>query len=87
MASGVLSTMRLTGQMISMATVLVLFSLYIGDEPIAVHTYPAFMKSMHTTFIIFTILCAAGVFISLSRGEIHRDNTTGELPEETQTME
>ena len=82
-ASGVLSTMRLTGQMISMATVLVLFSLYIGDEPIAVHTYPAFMKSMHTTFIIFTILCTAGVFISLSRGEIHRDTrNTEDLPEE-----
>ncbi|MBN2299537.1 MAG: MFS transporter [Deltaproteobacteria bacterium] len=81
-ASGVLSTMRLSGQMISMATVLLLFSLYIGDEPIAVHTYPAFMKSMHTTFIIFSLLCVIGVFISLCRGEIHRDNRAVELPEE-----
>jgi len=84
-ASGVLSTMRLTGQMISMATVLLLFTLYIGKEPIAPHTYPAFMKSMHTTFIIFCILCVIGVFISLSRGEIHRekDTSTKNLSEET----
>ena len=81
-ASGVLSTMRLTGQMISMATVLLLFSLYIGNEPIAPHTYPAFMKSMQTTFIIFCILCVVGVFISLSRGELHRGKGTSGLPEE-----
>lgn len=72
-ASGVLSTMRLTGQMISMAIVLLLFSLYIGDDPIAEHTYPAFMKSMHITFIIFCFLCIIGVFFSLSRGDVHQD--------------
>jgi EmrB/QacA subfamily drug resistance transporter len=75
-ASGVLSTMRLTGQMISMAIVLLLFSLYIGREPIALQTYPAFLKSMHTTFIIFCILCIIGVIISLGRGKVHRERQT-----------
>ncbi len=81
-ASGILSTMRLTGQMMSMAAVLLLFSLFLGSRPIEPDTFGAFMKSMHITFVIFSILCGIGVFISLARGKVHEGESTAALAEE-----
>jgi hypothetical protein len=69
-ASGTLGTMRTTGMMFSMGMVMLIFSLYIGRDQITPSNYPLFIKSVKAAFIIFTALCLAGVFASLSRGRV-----------------
>ncbi len=70
-ASGMLGTMRLTGQMFSMAMTLLLFALYIGRVQITPEYYPLFLTSMKTAFIISAALCFAGIFASIARGKTH----------------
>lgn len=70
-ASGVLGTMRLTGQTFSMAMTLLLFALYMGHVQITSPYYPLFLKSMKTAFIISAALCFAGIFASIARGKTH----------------
>jgi EmrB/QacA subfamily drug resistance transporter len=69
-ASGAVATMRLLGQMFSMAAATVTFAIIIGKSQISPSNYDLFLKSMRICFIIFSFLCAAGIFFSLSRGEI-----------------
>jgi EmrB/QacA subfamily drug resistance transporter len=69
-ASGTLGTMRSTGMMFSMGTVMVIFSIYIGRTQITPPYYPLFLKSAKTAFAIFTALCFVGIFASLSRGRV-----------------
>jgi EmrB/QacA subfamily drug resistance transporter len=66
-ASGTLGTMRLLGQMLSMALVLLLFSVIMGEASI---TPPLFIRSARIAFVLFAILCTAGVFASLKRGDV-----------------
>lgn len=70
-ASGMIATMRLTGQTASMGIVLVLFAVFIGKNRIVPLIFPDFMKSMRVGFIIFSLLCAAGAAASMARGKIH----------------
>jgi EmrB/QacA subfamily drug resistance transporter len=70
-ASGMLGTMRLTGQMFSMGVTLLLFALYIGRVQITPEYYPLFLKSMQVAFIISAVLCFAGIFASIARGRTH----------------
>jgi MFS family permease len=72
-ASGTVATMRLIGQMISMATATLVFSIFIGKSPITPSNYGAFLHSMVWVFWIFSGLCLVGVFFSWSRGPL-RDN-------------
>jgi len=69
-ASGTLGTMRMTGQMLSMGIVMLIFSVYIGKVKITPEYYQLFLKSARTAFIIFSFLCVGGVFASLSRGRV-----------------
>jgi EmrB/QacA subfamily drug resistance transporter len=73
-ASGILGTMRLTGQMFSMAMTLLLFALYVGRVQITPVKYPQFLTSMKMAFIISAALCFAGIFASIARGKTHRNN-------------
>jgi len=68
-AAGTLSTMRVTGQMLSVGTAMLLFALYIGRVQITPEYYPLFLKSFKTAFIIFAVLCFGGIFASLARGK------------------
>jgi EmrB/QacA subfamily drug resistance transporter len=72
-ASGMLGTMRLTGQMFSMGMTLLLFALFIGPVQITPGTYPLFLTCMKTAFIISAALCFAGIFASIARGRTHGD--------------
>ena len=67
-ASAMVSTMRLLGQMLSMGLALMVFALFIGNVQITPVQYPALLKSIHMVFIICTALCFAGIFVSLARG-------------------
>jgi EmrB/QacA subfamily drug resistance transporter len=69
-ASGTVATMRLLGQMFSMAIATVVLSIFIGRSPIQPANYALFMKSVHMVFTIFALLCTAGVFFSLARGRL-----------------
>jgi MFS family permease len=70
-ASGTLATMRITGQMLSMAIVMLIFTLHIGDAVVTPQRHQAFVESMHGSFVIFSLLCCVGIFASLARGKIH----------------
>ena len=69
-ASGSVGTMRVLGQMLSMGIATLVFALFIGRAEIIPEVYPALIKSIKIAFIIFSGLCAAGIFFSLSRGEL-----------------
>ena len=66
-ASGVVGTMRMVGQMMSMGIAMMLISLYIGEQTINPSTYPGLISAMRTGFIIFSILSVLGIFASLAR--------------------
>jgi EmrB/QacA subfamily drug resistance transporter len=66
-ASGVVGTMRMIGQMMSMGIAMMLISLYIGKQTINPATYPGLISAMRTGFIIFSILSVLGIFASLAR--------------------
>jgi EmrB/QacA subfamily drug resistance transporter len=68
-ASGVVGTMRMVGQMMSMGIAMMLISLYIGKETINPATYPGLMAGMRTGFLIFSILSVFGIFASLARNK------------------
>jgi EmrB/QacA subfamily drug resistance transporter len=68
-ASGVVGTMRMVGQMMSMGIAMMLISLYIGKQTINPATYPGLISAMRTGFVIFSILSIIGVFASLARHE------------------
>jgi EmrB/QacA subfamily drug resistance transporter len=69
-ASGTLGTMRLSGQMVSMAIITVVLVMHIGKAKISPENFPLFLRSMRISFVIFSALCFAGVFTSLARGRI-----------------
>ena len=70
-ASGISGSMRLIGNMLSMGIVTLVFSLYLGRVEITPQNHPALLNCVKTGFLIFSLLCAAGIFAA-SAGE----NTT-----------
>ncbi len=68
-ASASVGTMRLSGQMLSAGTTMMLFALFMGRVPIQPSLYPLFLKSMKTAFTLFAVLCFGGIFASLARGD------------------
>jgi MFS family permease len=71
-ASGMLGTMRLTGQAFSLGMAMLLFALYIGRVQITPEYYPFFLKSMRTAFIVMGALCFVGIFASIARGKMRK---------------
>ncbi|MGE5429527.1 MAG: MFS transporter [Syntrophomonadaceae bacterium] len=69
-ASATLGTMRLTGQMLSMAISIMVFSIVIGRVRITPGYYGMFLYSIKILFAVFTVLCVAGIFASLARGKV-----------------
>ena len=74
LASGLVATMRLLGQMFSMAVVTVVLAILVGREAIAPENYDRFLLSVKTVFIISACFCAAGVYFSFSRGSMRAKN-------------
>lgn len=70
-ASSTLALMRLTGQMLSMGMVIVIFSVLIGKVEITPENQNSLLQSMRIAFILFSILSFIGIFASLARGKIH----------------
>lgn len=68
-ASGVVGTMRMVGQMFSMGIAMMLIALYIGKQTINPSTYPGLISGMRTGFVIFSVLSFLGIFASLARNK------------------
>jgi len=76
-AAAALGTMRLTGQMLSAGTVMMVFALVMGRAPITPSVHPLFLRSARVAFVFFAALCVAGVFASLARGKRGRNGESG----------
>jgi EmrB/QacA subfamily drug resistance transporter len=75
-ASAMLGTMRLTGQMLSMGITTLIFTLYIGPVEITPECYPLFLDCVRSAFIVFAILCGGAIVASLARGKLRYDKET-----------
>jgi hypothetical protein len=69
-ASSMLATMRLLGQMFSMGIAMLIFATYLGRAEITPALYPQLLKSIQAAFLIFGFLCIVGIFASLTRGNV-----------------
>lgn len=67
-ASAALGTMRLSGQMLSAGITMMIFALVMGRAPIQPSVYPQFLRSVRIAFVFYALLCVAGIFASLARG-------------------
>jgi hypothetical protein len=70
LASGAVATMRLLGQMTSMAIATVVLSLLIGHQAIAPENYGRFLISVQTVFTVAALLCTIGIYFSMFRGRL-----------------
>ena len=71
-ASGAVATMRLMGQMFSMAIATVALALLVGRQAIAPSNYDRFLLCTRAVFTISALLCAIGVYFSLFRGRLRQ---------------
>ncbi len=71
-ASGVLGTMRLVGQVSSMGIVTLVFALVIGQAQITPERFPQFLQSVRVDFAILTTLSFLAIFASLARGKVRQ---------------
>lgn len=69
-ASGAVATMRLMGQMTSMAIAAMVLALFVGSRVIVPELYDLLLTSVRTCFAISAALCAAGIYFSICRGSI-----------------
>ena len=68
-ASGTLSSMRLIGQMMSMAVVMLLIALFVGHVQIVPANYPQFEGCVRMAFGVFAGLCTLGVLAAAVPGK------------------
>ena len=68
-ASATVSTMRVSGQMISMAIAAMIIHILIGDAIIEKSNFNLLTQSINILFKLFAGLCLLGVFASLARGK------------------
>lgn len=71
-ASAIVATMRLIGQMLSLALVTYLFSLKMGRVDLSAANLLTFIKVSSLAFKLFMALCILGIFASLGRGTLRR---------------
>jgi hypothetical protein len=64
-----LATMRMVGQTLSMAVVMMVFSIIIGRVEITPQHFASFIQSLKVCFMFNTVLCVAGIFASLARNK------------------
>jgi EmrB/QacA subfamily drug resistance transporter len=74
-AAAISNTMRVMGQMFSMGITMLVFAIIIGRVQITAEYFGPFLNSLHLLFGIFTLLCVAGMFCSLSRGKVRQPGT------------
>lgn len=72
-ASGMVSTMRLIGQMLSLGIANLIFTYFMGHTEIPkTGPYDLLMQSIQVTFVVMAVLCVIGVALSLARGNLRK---------------
>jgi MFS family permease len=69
-ASSMVATVRTLGQMFSMGIAMLTFAIFMGQVEISPPLYPLLLRAIKVSCTIFGILCVAGVFASLARGNL-----------------
>lgn len=67
-ASATVGTMRLVGQVLSIAVATLFISVYVGNIELSSADADAFLMSYRIGFVTFASLCALGVLASMARG-------------------
>ena len=70
LASAMVATMRLTGQMFSMGISMLMLAKFLGKVQITPQYYSLFLHTTKIIFAIFAFLCFIGIFISFGRKKI-----------------
>lgn len=73
-ASATIGTMRLLGQMLSMAISTLIFTVQIGDIQITSERSQLFLIGLRSAFFIFAGVCAIGVLASYARGKVRHSD-------------
>jgi EmrB/QacA subfamily drug resistance transporter len=73
LASGMVSTMRAIGQMLSLAIAMLVFSAVIGTVQISPEVYPQLQKSVTIAFGVFFVLALIGIAASYARGTVRKE--------------
>jgi hypothetical protein len=73
-ASGSGATMRVVGQIVSMTIATIFISAFIGKQSIDSAPDILFIKIIKWGFICFSLLSVLGIYFSLYRGKIVREN-------------
>ena len=68
-ASGMLGTMRMVGQTMSLGVAMMLIALFLGSEKINPANYPQLLKTIKTGLAIFAVICVPAIFASLARNK------------------
>jgi EmrB/QacA subfamily drug resistance transporter len=71
-ATGSLATMRILGQMMSMALVTLVFAVVIGQVKIEPAVYQNLQQAINFCFFVSASLCIPGFIFSLVRGRMHQ---------------
>lgn len=71
-ASGISSSMRVFGQIISMSIITILITTNFGNSSIDAVADPIFMNVMHWSFLIFGFVGIPGIYFSFNRGNMKR---------------
>lgn len=66
-ASGMVSTMRLVGMSLSMGIAMLILSIFVGHVQISEGTNAQLVAGIKTAFVLFAVLCYAGIFASFNR--------------------
>lgn len=72
-ASGIVAALRHGGQAISMAIMMIVLTIYIGNTQITPQYYSAFLNSMKIGYAIFLAVCLGGM-VALIAGSKFRSN-------------
>jgi MFS family permease len=72
-AGAMVSTMRQVGMMLSMGIVMMILALLLGDSAITAENQNQFVCSIRIAFAVFAVMCFGGIFASLARGKLNRN--------------
>ena len=71
-AASSLATMRVVGQMTSMAIMSLAFAVLLGPVAITDSNLPVLERALSFSFSIAAALCMPGIYLSLARGRVHQ---------------
>ena len=71
-ASGIMSTMRVMGQMLSMSISMLIIANFIGAVQLDSSNAAQLIDTSRITFLIFAVVCLGGILASLVRGNVHK---------------